>query len=75
MICTVLTGKCGFILNWRQPVLPDEAHDLQALVLQLVLDALELDHGRLVVGELEHAAEQDRHVDELGARALLDLAG
>ena len=37
-----------------------------------VLDALELEHRRLVVGELEHAAEQDRQIDEVRAGALFD---
>ena len=60
-------GPCN-----RQRMLFDEASHLQPLVLALVLDALELHHRRLVVGQLEDAAKQNGHVIEVRAGALFD---
>jgi hypothetical protein len=45
---------------------------LQRVEFALVLDAGERFGGRLVVGGLEDAAEQDRHIFELRVRALFD---
>ena len=50
-----------------ETVLVDEQLGLAAGVLALVLDALELDHGWLVVGQLEDAAEQHRNIGDLHA--------
>ena len=50
----------------------EEALGLERLKFALVLDAGERLGRRLVVGGLEDAAEQDRHIFELGAGALFD---
>ena len=50
----------------------DEALGLQRVELALVLDAGERFGRRFVVGGLEDAAEQDRHIFELHAGALFD---
>ena len=50
----------------------DEALGLERLKFGLVLDAGQRLGGRFVVGGLEDAAEQDRHIFEFHAGALLD---
>jgi hypothetical protein len=42
MILTVLTGKLGIHPELGTPVLLDEVHDFEALVIQLGLDLFEL---------------------------------
>jgi hypothetical protein len=49
-----------------------KALGLERVELALVLDAGECFGGGLVVGGLEDAAEQDRHIFELHVRALFD---
>ena len=49
-----------------------EALGFQRVEFALVLDAGERFGGRLVVGGLEDAAEQDRHIFELHPGALFD---
>ena len=53
---------------------PDETLQLQSLVFEPVLDAGHLLRRRTIVGQLEDAAEQDRHVFEFGAGPRLDFA-
>ena len=72
MINNVLTGKNGFQLK-RNAVTLDETLQLQSLVFEPVLDADHLLGRRAIVGQLEHAAKQDRHVFEFGAGAGFDL--
>ncbi|MHC2782650.1 ferredoxin-NADP reductase [Bradyrhizobium liaoningense] len=50
----------------------DETLGLDRLEFALVLDAGQGLRRRLVVGRLEDAAEQDRHIFELDADPLLD---
>src|SRR5258707_14119952 len=50
----------------------DEALGFQRMKLALVLDSGQRLGRRLVVGGLEDAAEQDRHIVEFGAGALRD---
>ena len=52
---------------------PNEALTLQCLVCRLVLDPPQALGGRAIIGQLEHAAQQHRHVLELRAGAPLDL--
>ena len=68
----MLTGKNGFRGVWLDPKTLDEAFGLQRMELGLVLDPGERLSGRLVVGGLEDAAEQDRDIFELHASALFD---
>src|SRR5437868_9831950 len=49
-----------------------EALPLERFILRLVLDALQAFRGRAIVGQLEDAAQQHRHVGEFRADALLD---
>src|SRR5208337_5560586 len=55
------------------PMPLDEAGRLQPLVLRLVLDPRQALRRRAIVGHLENAAQQHRHVLELHARALFDF--
>ena len=57
---------------WLDVEAPDEALGLQRVKLALVLDAGQRLGRRLVVGGLEDAAEQDRHIFEFHAGALFD---
>src|SRR5580698_7623813 len=61
-------------LEFCETMARNEALDLEPVVSELVGDVLEGDQRRLVVGRLEYAAEQNRHVDEGRAGPLLDRA-
>ncbi len=65
-------GKERIELKVLDAVLLDEALRFELLVGKLVADAGVALHRRAVVRQLEHAAEQDRHILELRAGALLD---
>ena len=51
----------------------DEALSLKLFVFQPVLDAEHTHRRRAIIGQLEDAAEQNRHVLEFDAGPLLDL--
>ena len=68
----MLTGKERIPDVGLDPKALDEALGLQRVKFALVLDAGERFGGRFVVGGLEDAAEQDRHIFEFHAGALFD---
>ena len=68
----MLTGKEWIPDIGLDPKALQEALGLQRVEFALVLDAGQRFGGRLVVGGLEDAAEQDRHIFEFHAGALFD---
>src|SRR5581483_10613368 len=66
-------GKEWIALKPGDPMPADEALHFKPLVLGFVSDSLEALGRRTIVGQLEDATEQDRHVVELYAGARLDF--
>src|SRR6516225_4627077 len=73
MMVNVLTGKNGFCWKGRNPMTPDEARRLEALVIWLVLDPGETLRGRPIAGQFVDPAQQHRHILELRSGPSLDL--